>query len=153
MEPISCTASLLTLISTAGIVGKGLQRILALRHAPDILLDLNDEIAGIYLVLQAVDCLIRQHAGRVQNEAMNNLCRVLEKSVMTLSKLENLICDKLTTYNRHGEASLDRKLWLLAESKVRDLKQQIRADRLELSNALSVLASSVVQSIPATIAS
>ena len=141
MELISCTASLTAVIGTAGTVGKGIQRILGLRNSPEIFSSLQDEVVSIYQVLQTVDCLIRQAAGIAQNEAMTKLSEVLEKSVRTLSKLENVIRHKLTTHNRHGEPRLDLECWLLEESKVRDLKEQIRVDRLELSNILSLLAS------------
>ena len=138
MDPVSVAASLITII---GVVGKGIQLILASRHAPEILLRLNNEVASMYLVLQAVDCIIRKHAEVVHNEEMTNLYNVLINSVKTLSKLEDLICHQLTSHNRHGEPKLDHRIWLLfGESKVRDLKEQIRVDRLELSNALSILA-------------
>ena len=148
MDPLSCTASLLTIIGATGVVGRGLQRVLALRNSPQILLDLNDEVAGMYLVLQAADCLVRQHTGTVESKTITHLYGVLEKSIITLSKLENVICHKLTTYNRHGEERLNKKSWLLAESKVRDLKERIRVNRLELSNALSIIASWVIQIMP-----
>ena len=141
MDPLSFTASLLTVIGTAGVIGNGLKRIVALRHAPEILLLLNDEVAGLYCVVQAVDFLIRQHAGLAHDGPMSNLCMALEKSEATLFKLEDFIRDKLTIEGRDGEVKLNHHVWLFSESKVRSLKEQIRADRIELSSALSLLAS------------
>ncbi len=141
MDPLSFTASLLTVIGTAGLIGNGLKRVVALKRAPAILLDLNDEVAGLYCVLQAVDFLIRKHTNIAHNAPMSSVCRSLEKSETTLFKLEDLLRDKLTIETRDGEMRLDRRAWLFAESKVRNLKEQIRADRIELSSALSLLAS------------
>ena len=141
MDPLSITASSLTIIGAAGVIGKGLKRIVALRRAPQILLALNSEVADLYCVLQAVDCLIRQHAGIAHDGPMFNLCRVLEKSKLTLLGLKDLVWDKLTFETRNGEVRLDRGVWLFAESKVRDMKEQIRADRIELAVALTLLGS------------
>ena len=141
MDPLSITASSLTIIGTAGVIGRSFKRIIALRHAPAILLELNDEVAGLYCVLQAVDFLIRRHAGIAHDGPMSNLCRALKNAESTLFKLEALVRDKLTFEGRDSEVRLDRGVWLFAASRVGKLKEQIRVDRVELAAALSLLSS------------
>ena len=142
MDPLSATASILTIVGTAGVIGKGLSKIIALRRAPDILLALNNEVADLYCVVQAVDHLIREHSETTHAAAITNLCRALEKAQTTLFKLEDLIRDELTIVKGcDGERKLDRIVWLRSASKVRELKDQLRADRNDLSSALSLLAS------------
>ena len=141
MDPLSIIASTLTILGTAGVIGRSFKRITALKHAPAILLGLKDEVFGLYCVLQSVDILIRRHAGIAHDAPMSNLCRVLENSKSTLFRLEDLIRDKLTFEGQNGEVRLDRGVWLFTESKVRNLKEQIRVDRIELTTALSLLTS------------
>ena len=141
MDPISLTASLLTILGTAGVIGNDLSRVIDLRHAPAILLALNDEVASLYCVLKAIDFLIRKHANIGHGGSICSLRQVLKRSRTTLLRLECLVRDKLTIVRRDGETRLDRSASLFAESRVCNLKEQIRADRVELSSALSLLAS------------
>lgn len=141
MDPLSITASLLTVIGTIGVIGNGLRKLVALKHAPAILLTLNDEVAGLYCVVQAVDYLTRQHAEITHIGAMDNLRRAVEQSRSTLLTLEDLVIHKLTVEEKDGERRLDRSARLFAATKVQKIKDQIRADRIDLSSALSLLAS------------
>lgn len=143
MDPLSVTASILAVIGTAGVVGKGLTKIVALRHAPDILLGLKNEVADLYCVVQGVDHLIRQHTETARAIPIANLCRALEKASMTLFGLEDIIENDLSTVRaRDGEIKLDRYAWLRSASKVQKMRDQIRADRVDLAAALSLLSSS-----------
>ena len=140
MDPLSIIASVLTITGTAGCIGKGLRRILRLRHAPELFLILDNEVTGLYSVFQAVDCLVRQYPGVLHDGPISNLCNALEKSQITLFKLEDILKDRLIVRTSDGEIRLNRSVWLFAETKLRRLNMQIRADRIELSSALSLLA-------------
>jgi len=141
MDPLSFTASIFTVISAIGVIGKGLRKLIALRHAPAILFALNDEVAGLYCVVQAVEFLVRQHAEIIQSGSMFDVCRALEKSKTTLLELEDLVQNKLTVETKDGERRLNWSAWLFAATKVQKIKDEIRADRIDLSSALSLLAS------------
>lgn len=144
MDPLSLTASILTIVGVAGAVGNGFSKLIGLRHAPGILLALNNEVADLYCVVQAVDHLLREHSETIHTAAITNLCRSLERAQSTLFELEDLIRNGLTIVNNNGgERKLDRVGWLRSASKVRELKNQLRADRTDLSAALSLLASYV----------
>ena len=144
MDPLSLTASILTIVGVAGAVGNGFSKLIGLRHAPGILLALNNEVADLYCVVQAVDHLLREHSETIHTAAITNLCRSLERAQSTLFELEDLIRDGLTIVrNNGGERKLDRVGWLRSASKVRELKNQLRTDRIDLSGALSLLASYV----------
>lgn len=118
MDPLSFTASLLTIIGTIGVIGNGLRKLIALRHVPAILLALNDEVAGLYCIVQAVDFLTRQHAEITHTGAIDNLRRALNQSRSKLIELEDLMRNKLTVEDKGGERRLDRAVWLFAATKV-----------------------------------
>lgn len=141
MDPLSFTASLLTVIGTAGVIGNGLRRIVALRNAPKILLALRYEVANLYCILQAVEHLIKQHAETAHAGPIECLCSALENSQESLFKLEDLMKEKLIIEGKDGETRLDRTVWLFSSSKVQDIKDQIRSNRIDLAFALNLLAS------------
>ena len=144
MDPLSATASIITLIGAAGVVGKGLGRLASLRHAPTILLELNDEVAGLHLIVQSVHVLIHRHHNNLEYALpIANLCRALEKSQTTLHTLSDLLTNRLTVEDKNGQTRLDRSVWLRCATKVSNIKEQVRFDRIELSFALNLLASYV----------
>lgn len=67
MDPFSLAIGFLTLLKAGGTIGKGLQKIIALRKDPDILLALNNEIVDLQIVVQDVYDLLRQHSGNHRN--------------------------------------------------------------------------------------
>lgn len=103
MDPLSFTASLLTIIGTIGVIGNGLRKLIAVRHVPATLLPLNDEVAGLYCIVQAVDFLTRQHAEITHTGAMDNLRGALNQSRSILIELEDLMRNKLTVEDKGGE--------------------------------------------------
>ena len=76
----------------------------------------------------------------------------MDKSNRTLLDLESLIAYELTTTTgKDNELRLDRSAWFRLEPKVLKLKNDIRDDRVRLSVALNVLASSTSLEIGAQI--
>lgn len=142
MDPLSLTASIIAIVQISGTIGKGLKKIVNLRNAPDIFLALNNEVADLQCILQDVNSLLRQRLDTTGQEPLGSLVRALEKAKQTLSKLEILLAYDLTTTKRNGnEARLDRSVWIRAEAKVYQIKDEIREDKSSLSSALSILTS------------
>ena len=141
MDPLSVTASIIALVGAAGDIGKGLKKVLRLRHAPDILLALNNEVVDLQCVIQDIDDVLRQHSEIINRPIYPSLYRGLTRAKETLLELDSLIAYQMTTV--HGTDShlrLDRSTWLRAEPHVQRLKDQIRSDRVDLSAALNLLA-------------
>ncbi|KAK3172849.1 hypothetical protein OEA41_006174 [Lepraria neglecta] len=123
MDPLSMTASIIAVVGVGGTIGKGLAKIVALRHAPQIVLALNNEIADLQCVVQDIDDLLRR-------------C-----SEMT-DFLPPTISSELTSIKgKRNEAELDRSVWLRAEHKAQKLKDEIRDAMVRLASTLSLLAS------------
>ncbi len=147
MDPLSITASILTVVSAGSTIGKGLKKIISARRLPDILLQLNNEVADIQYVVQDVDDLLQQQRQITQEDrgplpSHASLTSALEHIKRTLLALESLIAYELTIIDsRDGRSRLDWIAWLRVESKVARLKDDIRTDRIRLSSALSLLTS------------
>lgn len=149
MDPLSLTASIITVVGAASTVSRGLKKILSARNLPHIVLQLNNEVTDLQVVIQDVEDLLCRRAqvnreDRKPLQKQESLVRALEHANQTLLALQSLIACKLTTVDsRDGRIKFKRKSWLLVESRVKSLKDEIRTDRLRLSAALSLLASSI----------
>lgn len=151
MDPFSLTVGILTLLSAGGTIVKTLNRIITLK-APDVLLALNTEVVDLQIVVQDVSNLLQQYSEITQAAPISSICFALDKSKRTLLNLESLVAYELTTTTgKDNELRLDRSAWCRLEPKVLKLKNDIRDDRVRLSVALNVLASSTSLEIGAQI--
>ena len=139
-DPLSVAASILTLLSTGGAVGKFLKKAIALKHAPDILLALNNDVTDLHQVIHIVDDLLQEHPCMIDEAPFIYVCESLENVKRTLSKFEHLISYQLTAAERDGShLRLDRSAWLRAESTIVELREKIRADKGDLCLSLTLL--------------
>lgn len=137
MDPLSITASILAILGAGGQVAKGFAKIRALKHSPDILLAMNNEIADIQYLVQDVNDVARQHEGVRETQNSASVCRALEKVRETLLATERVIAYELTVIDSiNGLVKLDWKRWLRLEGKVRQLQERMRNNKLDLSTAL-----------------
>jgi len=133
----SLTVGIITILGAGGTVGKGLGKIRALKHAPDTLLALNNEIADTEILVREIDEVIRQHQELDQRPISASICRALDKARESLLAFEKLIAYELTVINSvNGEVKLDRKSWLRSGNRMRQLQEQMRNNRVDLSAAL-----------------
>lgn len=139
MEPVSLVASIITITSVGGTVGKALRRVIALKNAPDILLALNNEIADLQFVVQDVAELFQRHGDSMQGPRINSLCAALEKTRSSLTILETMVTYKLIAIRgKQNEASLDRSVWLRLEPKVHKLMDEVGSCKTDLALALNI---------------
>ena len=61
MDPLSLTASIIAVLGAGGSVASGIERIVSLRHAPDALLALNNEIVDFQLVVRMIQELLQDY--------------------------------------------------------------------------------------------
>ncbi|CAD6590422.1 MAG: hypothetical protein ASARMPREDX12_004359 [Alectoria sarmentosa] len=149
MDPLSLTASILAVIGASSAIGRGLKKTISARRVPDILLQLNNEVTDLQYVVQDIEDLLRQKAQTSREDrgllpSYASLSWALGHTKQTLLGLESLIAYELSTVDsRDGRTKINWISWLRAESKVKSLKDDIRTDRVRLSSALSLLASSL----------
>ena len=61
MDPISLIASIVTIIGTGGTVGRGLRDLAQVRHAPQVLLQLKDQVSDLHLLIEATSDVATKH--------------------------------------------------------------------------------------------
>ena len=139
MDPLSVTAGIIAVISAGGTFGKGLKKLISLRHAPNELRMLRSEVLDLQVLVKGVSDVARAHESITDTPLHPSACRALEKIKSTILALEKLIIYDLTTnVNSNGQTEITRLAWLRSQHKVQDLKEQIKSDKATLSVAFSV---------------
>lgn len=115
MDPLSFTASLLTVIGLGAQVARTVQRLVALKGAPGVLLALNNEISDLNLVIKAIDDLTCQRPDSLDEKVPHNS---LLRAKGILLKLEKLVEYRLTVPDGDGGSKLDGLVWFRDQSKV-----------------------------------
>ena len=140
MDPISITASIIAVLGAGGTVAKGLNRIRRLNNAPEILLQLNNEVVDIHLVIRSVDELAQQWSQQPStSERQRELVHAaLSRTKDTVLELERLIAYILTKETDTG-AKVDRLAWIMNMERIREMKNKIRAARDNLNSIWAML--------------
>lgn len=140
-DPLTITTAIVTLLGAGGRIGKGLKKVVKLKHdAPDILLAVNNEITDLREVVQMFDDLLQRQYSTSDAAPYSQVGVSLDRLKRTLLKLEHLFSYELTTVNGDDlHLRLDKSAWLLAEPKFCAIKNEIRDDKTALYRGLAVL--------------
>lgn len=139
MDPTSLIASIVTIIGAGGTVGKGLRKLAQVRHAPQILIQLKEQVSDLHLLIEVTSDLTRKHHTVTAASSDSCALRGLERIKNTTLALERLIVYDLTIIkNSKGLTEIDKLAWVQSQFRVRDLKAQIQADMQYLSTSLNL---------------
>ena len=137
MDPLSVTASVIAILGTGGVIAKGLGKTRRLKNAPTILLQLNNEVAVLHLLVQAVDELCRHStfSPPLQRDLVYNN---LERTRNALLELEQLIEYTLSKETNSG-SQINRMGWIGSLHRIKEVKDTLRAARDDLITVWAVL--------------
>ena len=141
MDPISLIASIITLIGAGGSVAKGLRKLISLKEAPDSLLQLNNEISDLQLVASAIQEIFWQCSeslGEARKSHHAILDNALSNTKTVILELEVLIVYGLAKVTAGG-SRVNRLAWVREERKIQAMKDRLRAARMDLVAATSLL--------------
>jgi hypothetical protein len=144
MEPISATASILTIIGVAGPLVKGLQRVKSLGHAKAEISSLLKDLAGLRIVIQQVqnvilDCSEKEYPGGQTTEALSSLQQLLDTTKASVLELDGLVHYTLTKTSSSGDVKVDLVGWIKDKSKLALIQRDICSARDNLGIALASL--------------
>lgn len=132
MDPLSLAASIIAVIGAVNRVASGLQRIIALKNVPAVLLALNNEISDLRLVLGQIESFVPTGSS---SEGAQSLLHNITLVKAKMLELEHIVSSRLVTKN----GGLNRASWLFLQDKVDGIRQDIRYSRVNISNGLHVL--------------
>ena len=135
MEPLSVTASILTLLGAGGRIARALKKLSSLKSA-DVLYALSNEVEDLRLVITEVDDLLQSAAETLHQQPPASLERALERVKYALLELERYIAYELTI--QHGEkARVDKSVYMRAEGKLQSIQESLRKHRQDLRSAIA----------------
>ncbi|KAL8901766.1 MAG: hypothetical protein Q9207_005038 [Kuettlingeria erythrocarpa] len=132
MSGFEIAAGIVTFVAASRKVVDGISRLSGLRHAPDVLLALNNELADLHY--SYLDSAQRQQEDLEELEQQRNNTssrvitpgfeRAVQKTKKLLLDLEELYAYELTTFDdRTGRLRVDRSAWLQTQRKVEKAQQ------------------------------
>ena len=144
MDPLSISASVVALLEAGGTLSKLLKKCLRLRNTPNVLHALHDELSDLQFTANDVDDLLRTAVQDPDVCPPKSLISSLSRFKSILLELERYLSYELTTVAADGESvRLDKSVYLRAERRLQELKDEIHARRIALISALSLFASSI----------
>ena len=144
MDPLSVSASVITLLGAGGTLSKLLRRCIRLKDAPEILRALNDEVSELQCTATDVNDLLWTATLDPDVRPPKSLVSSLNRVKSTLLQLESFVSYQLTTVTAdRGSVRLDKSVYLRMEHRIHELKDEIYASRVALALALSLFASSL----------
>ena len=138
MDPLSLTASLLAILGAGGAIAKGLDKIRRLKNAPNVLLQLNNEVVDLHLLIRAVDGLYHQHSDSFKTSQHQIIYSILSRAKEALLELEKLISYHWTKETDNG-IEINRTAWIRAQKQIAETSSNIRNVRVNLNGAWMVI--------------
>ncbi|MCJ1236859.1 hypothetical protein MMC14_004841 [Varicellaria rhodocarpa] len=124
MDPLSIGASVLAVLGAAATAGRALEKLCRLRHAPDDLIALINEVSDMQ-----VSC--------------GNLNQIVNRASQKITELNNLIYHDLvkngTAQSYDITPKVSRKAFLRHTGKIKSLKIDLREVKLNLLFAVAML--------------
>ena len=141
-DPLSITASIIAVLGAAEGVNKTLSKIKSLRHAPNEVLALINEVSDLRLVLGEVERCVIRDASRPSSpiEQLQTMSTLVERAKNTLLELDQLIQYRLLkATSRSAELKVSRREWAAAKPVIERFRQGLRDIRLNIVSQLVVI--------------
>jgi len=123
-DVVGLTASIFTLTDAATKLGKLINN---LRHAPAEVLSLANEVSDLRFVFSQVREVIK-----LRPESVSNLSSTLSRADAAIAALTGVI----ERYTSRSISAPDGIRWVLGRGKVKNLKEELREIRLQLTTLL-----------------
>ena len=144
MDPLSVSASVVALLGAGGTLAKLLRKGIGLKNAPDVLRALNDEVSELQSTANDVNDLLWSANLDADGHPPKSLVSTLNRVKSILLQLESYISYQLTTVTADGGSNrLDKSVYVRAEHRLQEFKDEILTSRIALAAALSLFATSI----------
>ena len=144
MDPLSLTASILTVLGVGGQALKAIKKLVTLKEAPEIVLRLHNELSDLHLLTVAVqDVFQKVQASSIPLDTRRSVTSSLKLVNGKLLELEQLH-DKLVSSSQStgsGTVNIKKSAWLAEQTHLKILQKDLRSARLKLTSVLGTLTS------------
>ena len=146
MDPLFVTASVIAIVGVSGQAAEAIRKLAAVRSAPDLVLALNNEITDLHLVISAIqDAFQRQRVTTLPTSVTGSgyhtsIASSLQQALDKVQELQALhVRLKPITPNASGVLKLSSVRWVRVQSRVRQMRDDLKTVRLQLVGALGML--------------
>jgi heme oxygenase len=142
MDPLSLTASLISIGGLLTAVAKSVHKVQNLIHAAREINVLSNEISDLQAVLQNVEHAVqdRQHTSVLQQQTFPNLSPNIQAAKDKLLELDTILRHRLIkTASADGVTKVNRIQWLKERTNVMRLQSELRNIRHNLMTQISAL--------------
>ena len=143
-DPLSITASFITVISAVEGISKTFAMIRNVRHAPSEVLALINELSDLRSILEDIERYIIRDTNRLllPPEQMQTISTLVDKSKDYLLELDQVIQYRLVKVNStSAELRVSRLKWIAAKQTIGRLRLGLRDIRLNLVTQMIVISS------------
>lgn len=146
MDPLSITVSAITLLGTVKGISKGLQKLVSLRRASDLVLALINELEDFQIILNVVQSVITQRESIAKAPAglTGDLNSLLERSKGLLEEIQVMTDGLLASHGSKEQPRLSRIKWLKRQSALQPLQKELEGIKHSISALLAAAVSSDV---------
>ena len=145
-DPLSITASIIAVVGAAEGVTKTLSKIKNMRHAPDELLALINEVSDLRIILSDIHSYIVENTERPQipYERLQHVTIFVNRAKEKLLQLDELIQYRLTKPESvTDQIKISRREWARAKTTIERFQQNLRDIRLNIIAQMTVVNSFV----------
>ena len=142
MDPLSITASIVTILAVADKCVKGIAKLRALNRAPSELSALINEVADLQTILTQVVALcqpLQKNRSDGSVIALKSLLKRGEEQLLALNALVQCELSKSKSKRQGGGTKVDHWGWTLNKDNLAAHQRSLRTTRLNLSTALGVI--------------
>ena len=136
MDPLSLTASLLTIVATAQLAFKSLRTVNVCRRALQDLDSLSSELRSIKECLTLITAFLNNNEGTLYIEILTD---PLERAFVRLNDLNAIIPDSGLVTSGRGTATLTKVKWARRRSDFLTLREELKMIRIDLVLGLSLV--------------
>ncbi|CAL8574443.1 hypothetical protein XPA_000403 [Xanthoria parietina] len=141
MDPLSVTASVLTILGVATQVTKGLAKVRALHYAPAELSSLINEVSDLRAIISQVATFSNQLEEERFRGPVIALKSHLDRATDQLRSLENLINAELIKIRNNGTTRISRTAWIRLSPDIDMMRRELRSNRVNIGTALGIVTS------------
>ncbi|KAH8721552.1 hypothetical protein GQ44DRAFT_808199 [Phaeosphaeriaceae sp. PMI808] len=134
-EPLSITASILAIISTAEKTSKGLEKLRTLHNALDELEYMLNEINDMRVVLRSMQNVLTALT-ECEAEDIKGLIQIYQSEVLELDMLVSYHLQAASGYSNDGRPKVNTLGWLSKSGKLSKIRERLRDRRESLVAAL-----------------
>lgn len=136
MDPLSFTASILTVIGVAGAGVKGIRKLNGYRNAPHELEELAAELEGVQALLQDMKSFVELNQRALYSESLHECVKRAATKILSVNTILDTTSLKLRGLSDANQARL---IWIRYKHRLITLHDDLQVVRMDLAVRLGLV--------------